>query len=89
MTSTASGLVLGLFLSTAYGAAFHLIMGGPPRKIALYTIAAWIGFIVGHFVGAWFGISLFKLGTIHLFSASIGAWIAIVASWFLGLERQD
>ncbi len=83
MTSTASGLVLGLFLATAYGAIFHLIMGGPPRKIALYVISSWIGFIVGHFAGAWFGLDLFRLGTIYLLSASIGAWLAIIASWFL------
>ena len=83
MISTASGVVLGLFLATAYGAIFHLIMGGPPRKIALYVISSWIGFMVGHFVGLWLGFDLFQLGTIYLLTASIGAWLAIIASWFL------
>jgi len=88
LTSTASGLVLGLFLATAYGAIFHLIMGGPPRKIALYVISAWIGFTAGHFVGAWFGFDVFQLGTINLLSASLGAWLAIMASWFLNRDRR-
>ena len=88
MTSTASGLVLGLFLATVYGAIFHLIMGGPPRKIALYVISSWIGFIVGHIVGVWLGIDIFRLGTIYLLSASIGAWLAIITSWFLNKERR-
>ena len=83
MNSTASGLVLGFMLATAYGAAFHVIVGGRPRKILLYILASWIGFTLGHFVGDIFGVSALELGTINLFSASLGAWIAIILSWFL------
>ena len=88
ITNTASGLVLGLFLATAYGAAYHLITGGPPRNIALYIGASWFGFIVGHFVGDWLGIDFLKLGTVHLLSASIGAWTAIILSSFLSRKEQ-
>ncbi len=88
MTSTASGFVLGLFLATAYGSIFHLIMGGPPRKIALYVVSSWVGFIFGHFVGAWLEIDIFRLGTVYLLGASVGAWLAIIASWFLNKGRR-
>ena len=82
MTHLASGLVLGFLLATAYGAGFHILLGGPARRILLYVLAAWLGFAIGHLLGGWFNINLFKLGALHLFSASLGAWIALLASWW-------
>ncbi|MGW8318667.1 MAG: hypothetical protein ACWGPS_05420 [Candidatus Promineifilaceae bacterium] len=87
MSGTASGLVLGFLLATAYGAGFHLLMGGPPRKIVLYVLAAWIGFVIGHFVGDFLSIDLLDLGAVHLLSASLGAWVALVMSWFLSRQQ--
>lgn len=87
MSSTASGLVLGFLLATAYGAAFHLIVGGRPRKIFLYILAAWVGFTLGHFIGDLIGIEAFQLGAIHLLAASLGAWIALVFSWVLSARE--
>jgi hypothetical protein len=86
MSGAASGLVLGFLLATAYGAGFHVVLGGPARRILLYLGAAWIGFILGHFLGDLLNIELFKLGAVHLFSASLGAWIALIASWWLGRQ---
>lgn len=80
---TASGLVLGFLLATAYGSGFHFILGGPSRKLVLYVLAAWIGFVIGHIAGDLLNVDLFKLGVVHLFSASLGAWIALISSWFL------
>ena len=89
MNTIASGLVLGFLLSTIYGAVFHLIIGGPPRKLVLYVIVSWVGFLIGHFVGDLFGIEILKLGAIHLLTASIGSWIALILSWFLSDRRGD
>jgi hypothetical protein len=83
MSTTASGLVLGFLLATIYGAGFHLIMGGRPRKIILYLIASWVGFAFGHFVGDFFGIGFLKLGAVHLLTASLGSWFALLVSWIL------
>lgn len=82
MTHLASGLVLGFLLATAYGAGFHFLLGGPARRILLYVLAAWLGFAIGHLLGIWLNINLFKLGALRLFSASLGAWIALLASWW-------
>jgi hypothetical protein len=87
MSGTASGLVLGFLLATAYGAGFHVLIGGPPRRIVLYVLAAWVGFVIGHFVGDFLSIDLLNLGAVHLLSASLGAWVALVMSWFL--SRQE
>lgn len=83
MTGTAASLVLGFLLSTAYGSGFHVIMGGPARRILLYVCAAWIGFALGHFLGDLLNINVFQLGALHLLSASLGAWIALISSWWL------
>jgi hypothetical protein len=83
MSGAASGVVLGFLLATAYGAGFHVILGGPARRILLYVLAAWIGFALGHFLGDMLNIEILKLGALHLFSASIGAWIGLIASWWL------
>jgi uncharacterized membrane protein YeaQ/YmgE (transglycosylase-associated protein family) len=87
MISTASGIVLGFLLATIYGAAFHLFVGGPPRRIILYVIASWVGFTIGHIVGDLLGFDILKLGAVHLLSASVGAWIALILSWFLERSR--
>jgi len=82
MSQVASALVLGFLLSSAYGAGFHVMLGGPSRRIPLYLFAAWVGFGLGHFLGDLLGIELFKLGALHLFSASLGAWIGLISSWW-------
>jgi len=88
VNGTASALVLGFLLSTAYGAGFHFLIGGPARRIILYLVAAWMGFALGHFLGDLLNIELFKLGALHLFSASLGAWIALIASWWLAGQES-
>jgi hypothetical protein len=83
MTVAASGLILGFLLATAYGAGFHLLLGGPARRIILYLVAAWIGFALGHVVGDLINLNWLRLGALQLFSASVGAWIALLISWWL------
>lgn len=80
---SASGLVLGVLLATIYGAAFHMVFGGPIKRIIAYLLAAWFGFFVGQFIGDFFNLELLKLGKIHLVSASIGAWLMLLFVWWL------
>lgn len=88
MNGAAAALVLAFLLATAYGTGFHVILGGPARRILLYVLAAWIGFILGHVMGDLLNINLFKLGALHLFSASLGSWIALIASrWLMTQEN--
>ncbi len=85
--SSASGVILGLLLATVYGAVFHLIFGGPIKRIALYVFVAWFGFFLGQFVGDFLNIEFLKIGKIHLVSASLGAWILLfISSWLFGQE---
>jgi hypothetical protein len=88
MTTVASGLILGFLLSTAYGAGFHLLLGGPSRRIILYLVAAWAGFSIGHIVGDLLNLTLLRLGVLQLLSASIGAWLALTGSWWLVKDNR-
>jgi hypothetical protein len=85
--ATSSALVLGFLMATAYGAGFHFILGGPAKRIILYILSAWIGFTIGHFFGDIFNIELFKLGAVHLLTASLGAWLALLTAWWLGSKQ--
>jgi len=88
MSGTASSMVLAFLLSTAYGTLFHLLIGGPAKRLFIYVIVSWIGFAVGHFVGNMFQLDWYKLGPLNLLSASIGSWIALLGSWWLA-GRSD
>lgn len=83
MGGTASSLVLALLLATAYGALFHFLTGGTTRRLLLYILSAWLGFAAGHFIGQVLQVEWLKLGPLNLLSASIGAWIALLISWWL------
>jgi len=83
VNGTAAAFVLGFILATAYGAGFHFLIGGPAKRILIYLIASWIGFTIGHLVGDLLNIELLKLGALHLFTASLGAWLALILSWWL------
>ncbi|MDA0244506.1 MAG: hypothetical protein OT477_13895 [Chloroflexi bacterium] len=83
ITIAAAGLILGFLVATAYGAGFHVIVGGPARHIPLYLGASWVGFAVGHFAGDYLDIELFRLGAIHLLTASLGSWIGLISSRWL------
>lgn len=80
---TAAGLVFGFLLATIYGALFHLLFGGPLKRILFYLFAAWSGFLVGQFVGDILNFEILKLGKIHLVSASLGAWLLLLLTWWL------
>ncbi len=85
MTVAASGLILGFLLATAYGAGFHVLVGGPARRIILYLVAAWIGFALGHFIGDLLNLNWLRLGALQLFSGSVGAWVTLILSrWLAG-----
>jgi uncharacterized membrane protein YjjP (DUF1212 family) len=73
------GLVFSFLLATAYGAGFHLLFGGRLAKLVLYLLASWVGGILG--------LSILDVGPVHTFSASLGAWLALLLSHWLGKER--
>ena len=73
-------VVFSFILATLYGAAFHLVSGGDARRLALFLLAAWLGFALGHAFGDMFGVTLLDIGPLHMLPATMGAWLALVVS---------
>lgn len=80
-------VVFGFILATLFGAAFHLVFGGDARRLALFLLAGWAGFGIGHVAGVLFGISFLNIGTLRIVSASAGAVITLLMTWFLTAKR--
>jgi hypothetical protein len=78
---------LAFILATLLGAAFHLIVGGDARRLALFLLTGWIGFAVGHFAGVVSGFGILNIGSLRLAPAVIGAVTALVLSYFLTSDR--
>ncbi|MBN1679659.1 MAG: hypothetical protein JW966_05160 [Anaerolineae bacterium] len=75
--------VFSFILATLYGGAFHLVNGGDARRLALFLLAAWLGFALGHNFGEIVDISFLDIGPLHMLPATIGAWLALVAAQLL------
>lgn len=76
-------VVFSFILATLYGAAFHLISGGDARRLALFLLAAWLGFGLGHTFGETFNVTLMDIGSLHMLTATMGAWLALVVARIL------
>ena len=73
----------GFILATLFGAVFHLIVGGDARRLALFLLAGWVGFGVGHLVGMSIHVDILNIGTLRVFTASLGALVALIVAYFL------
>jgi uncharacterized membrane protein YeaQ/YmgE (transglycosylase-associated protein family) len=70
--------VFSFILATLLGALFHLIFGGDARRLALFLLAGWVGFAVGHVLGVIFDINLLNIGVLRVVTASAGAVVALI-----------
>jgi hypothetical protein len=76
-------VVFSFIVATLYGAAFHLVSGGDARRLALFLLAAWLGFSLGHLFGDALNITLLDVGQLHMLAATLGAWLALVVARIL------
>jgi uncharacterized membrane protein YeaQ/YmgE (transglycosylase-associated protein family) len=81
-------MTLGFILATLAGALFHLIVGGDARRLALFLLAAWVGFGLGHVLGGFLGIDVMNVGSLRVVAATAGALVALVAAHVLTLKRM-
>ena len=72
-------IVFGILLSTLYGGLYHLIRGGPIRKLLLFLVLAWAGFWLGDTLGWLLG---WNFGQIGIMNAGMGTILAFV---FMGV----
>jgi hypothetical protein len=70
-------IAFGFVIATLYGAFFHLLNGGDVRRLALFLLAGWIGFALGHITGDLLGVDFLDIGTLNMFNATFGAVLAL------------
>lgn len=80
-------LTFAFIVATLLGAVFHLIVGGDARRLALFLLAGWLGFAIGHIVGVSLEIDLLNIGTLRVFPAVVGALITLVVALLLTAQR--
>jgi hypothetical protein len=81
---TLPALVLGIVLSTFYGAAFHFWKGGNLLRLFFYCILSWLGFWIGHAIGAAIGWSFAAAGPINTGMATLGSSLFLFFGEWLG-----
>ena len=82
---TLPSIILGILISSLYGALFHLWRGGDGGKLFLYLIFSWIGFWLGQIVGDTFDFTIGSLGPLHLGSATLGSLAILGVGYWLSL----
>ena len=82
-------LLLGLVLSTLYGAAFHFWRGGKAGRLLLYLVLSCVGFWSGHLVAGYFDWTFDSLGQLHLGTATVVSFIFIIAGYWLSLVQVE
>ncbi len=65
--------VFAFVIATMYGLGFHVVMGGEARRLVLFVVTSWAGFLLGQYIGGYAQIELFRIGVIHLLPASVVA----------------
>ncbi|MBK8134467.1 MAG: hypothetical protein KA401_02085 [Anaerolineae bacterium] len=73
------GLIFAFVMATLYGALFHLVLGGDARRLALFLLAGWLGFALGHILGVVLGIEIFSLGGLRMLAATVGSFFTLFA----------
>lgn len=82
-------LILGLILSTLYGALFHLWRGGNAGRLLLYLVLAWVGFWLGQLLGNTLHLSFDTLGQLHLLSSTLGSFTLLFIGHWLTFVQAD
>ena len=82
-------LTFGFILATIFGAVFHLIFGGDVRRLAIFLLVGWFGFLLGHLLGGNFGISVFNVGSLHILGATVGAFTLLFLAHFMTRSKRS
>ena len=85
---TFPSILLGIVISSLYGAVFHIIRGGGLGRLIFYLILAWIGFWLGNMVGNRLGWEFGSYGPLQIFSATIGSAAALALGYWLSLVEE-
>jgi hypothetical protein len=86
---TIGSVLLGVVVSTLLGALLHLWRGGSLGRLIFYIFASWVGFWIGHFIGASLNWTFFNVGPLNLGMAILGDFITLAIGYWLSLVRTE
>lgn len=69
--------VFGFIVATLFGAGFHFVLGGDMRRLAIFLLVGWCGFLLGHLAGVFLEVNVMNIGVLHFLPASFGAFMAL------------
>ena len=75
-------------LATMYGLGFHVFMGGSARRMVLFVVTSWIGFLLGQYIGDFLLISIFRIGIVHLLPATLASFAFLVFAHLITTETE-
>lgn len=81
---TLPALVFGILLSSVYGTAFHFWKGGGLKKLVLFVILAWLGFWIGHGIGAAIDWTFAAIGPVNAGMGTLGSALFLFVGEWLG-----
>ncbi len=70
-------LLLGALLSVGYASLYHLWGGRNLRDLVVALLTAGVGFYAGQLIGALTAAGILQIGQLHVFEATICAWLAL------------
>lgn len=79
-------IIFAFVIASMLGLGFHVIMGGNARRMVLFVVTSWLGFLLGQYIGGFLGLSLFKIGVVHLLPASVAAISLLIFAHILTAE---
>jgi hypothetical protein len=86
---TLPAALLGVLISTLFGALFHLWRGGGIGRLILYLILGWAGFWIGHLIGTQFEWTFFSVGPLRLGVAILSSLVFLGIGYWLSLVEVE
>ena len=79
-------ILFAFLIATMYGLGFHVVLGGNARRMVLFIVTSWVGFLLGQYIGGYLDITMLRIGVIHLMPASITAVSLLIFAHVLTAE---
>ena len=72
---TFASFFLGTVIASVFGCAFHFWHGGGLKWLIFFNLLSWLGFWLGHIIGALTGVRFLPLGPIVILF--LGFWLSM------------
>jgi hypothetical protein len=80
-------ITFAFIVATLMGAFFHVIVGGGARRLAVFLMSGWLGFLLGHLAGVSLGVSALMIGELRMLTAVLGALFALFVAYVFTSAR--